>query len=130
MPEIIVNADPQRLAQVFENVISNAVKYASGSPILVDVEILDGRVHISLKDQGPGIAAEHVPHIFERFYRIRDSMNKVHGTGLGLYICNQIILAHQGEMKVESELSKGTTFHIFLPLIDHAQLRSTPQEVT
>lgn len=129
MPEIVVNADPQRLAQVFENIISNAVKYAPGSPVLVNVERLNDRVHISMEDNGPGIAAEHLPHLFERFYRVNDDVNKDHGTGLGLYICHEIILAHQGEIGVESELSRGTIFHIYLPVLDDTQLSSTPQEV-
>lgn len=129
MPEIVVNADPQRLAQVFENIISNAVKYAPGSPVLIDVRKSADGVHIAVEDKGPGISPEHISHIFERFYRIQNNLNKVHGTGLGLYICNQIILAHQGQMNVESELSKGTIFHIFMPLLDETKLHATPEEV-
>ena len=128
MPETMINADPQRLAQVFDNVISNAVKYAPGSPLLVTVEREDKRVHIALQDKGPGISPEHLPHLFQRFYRVRNAQNKVHGTGLGLYICREIILAHQGEMTVESELSKGTTFHITLPVLEDMRARLTPQE--
>ena len=129
MPEIIVNADPQRLAQVFDNMISNAVKYAPGSPVLINVKRLDDRVHIAMEDHGPGIPPEHLPHLFERFYRVKNGLTKMHGTGLGLYICHEIILAHQGEINVESELSKGTIFHIYLPVLDDTQLRSNPQEV-
>jgi signal transduction histidine kinase len=126
MPETIVSADPLRLAQVFENIISNAVKYAPGSPIVIDGKQEDSRVHVSLEDQGPGIAPDHLPHLFERFYRVQ---NKVHGTGLGLYISRAIIKAHGGEMNVESELAKGTTFHIYLPLHEDNQGNQTPQEV-
>ena len=129
MPEIQVNADPQRLAQVFDNTIANAVKYAPGSPILVNVEQLPDRVHIMIEDHGPGIASEHLPQLFERFYRVQADQTMAHGTGLGLYICRAIILAHQGEMGVESELSKGTIFHIYLPTMDDMQLNPNPQEV-
>jgi signal transduction histidine kinase len=129
MPEIQVNADPQRLAQVFDNTIANAVKYAPGSPVLVNVEQLPDRVHIMIEDHGPGIASEHLPQLFERFYRVQADQTQAHGTGLGLYICRAIILAHQGEMGVESELSKGTIFHIYLPTMDNMQLNPNPQEV-
>lgn len=129
MPEMIVNADPQRMAQVFDNMISNAIKYAPGSPILINVEHLDDRVHVSLEDRGPGIAVEHLPHLFERFYRVQSSQLTGHGTGLGLYICREIIQAHQGEITVESELNKGTTFHIYLPIFSDEPNSSTTQEV-
>lgn len=129
MPEMSVNADPQRMAQVFDNMIGNAVKYAPGSPILINVEQMDDRVHITLEDQGPGIAAEHLPHLFERFYRVQSSQHTGHGTGLGLYICSEIIQAHHGEVRVESELSKGTIFHIYLPILTNESVSSTTQEV-
>jgi signal transduction histidine kinase len=68
-----------------------------------------------VRDSGPGIAPDHLEHLFERFYRVPDTSMAVHGTGLGLFICREIIRAHSGEISVESEFGKGTTFHIFLP---------------
>lgn len=128
MPEIMVNADPQRMAQLFDNFISNAVKYAPGSPIIINVDEIDNRIHISIEDHGPGIPVEHLPHIFNRFYQVPSRQKMGHGTGLGLYICRQIVNAHNGEVSVESDLTKGTTFHIYLPLISKEQITPPEQE--
>ncbi|MBN2148493.1 MAG: GAF domain-containing protein [Anaerolineales bacterium] len=115
-PSAIAWVDPIRIAQVFENLFSNAVKYAPGSPIYVGLELENGFFHITVKDQGPGIAPEHIPHLFERFYRVVKPETQVHGTGLGLFICRQIVEAHGGEISVQSEVGYGTTFHVRLPV--------------
>jgi len=115
-PGLQIQADPTRLAQVFENILNNAKKYAEGSPITILVEKHKGRVHIAVKDEGPGIQSMYLDKIFQRFYRIPDRTNGVRGTGLGLYICRKILQAHQGEIEAESGEGKGTTFHIYLPL--------------
>lgn len=126
-PEIKVSADPQRMAQVFDNLISNGVKYAPGSPILIRVDQAEDRLHIRVEDNGPGIAQEYLPHLFDRFYRVPNSQNLGHGTGLGLYICREIVLAHQGEIRVESDLAKGTTIHIYLPYVN-TKLKDPPEK--
>jgi signal transduction histidine kinase len=113
---VIIQVDPLRIVQVLDNLINNAVKYAPGSAILVSLQAADQRCEITIRDQGPGISAEHLEHLFERFYRVPDSINKAHGTGLGLYICREIIVAHGGEITVESKLGEGTEFHIYLPI--------------
>lgn len=118
--ELYVNADPARLAQVLNNILSNAVKYAPGSPIQILVERQEEEVHLAIRDWGPGIAPEHLPYIFQRFYRIPEQSGTVRGTGLGLYICRQIIEAHQGKIEVESTPGEGATFHIYLPLCQPA----------
>src|SRR5687768_3813620 len=110
-----VRGDGVRLAQVFENLFTNAVKYAPGSPITVSLKKLKQAMLVSFKDQGPGIPQESLPLIFERFYRVR-SEKSVTGTGLGLYICKQIIDAHRGKIWAESLPSQGTTFFIELPI--------------
>lgn len=110
-----VQADPNRLTQVFENILVNAAKYAPGKPVLITVEQDGSRAVIQIEDQGPGISQIDLPHIFERFYRSANSQNSVHGTGLGLYICQQIVKAHHGEVAVKSQEGKGTTFSIILP---------------
>ncbi|MDT8897763.1 ATP-binding protein [Thermanaerothrix sp. 4228-RoL] len=108
-------ADPQRLAQVFENLLSNAVKYAPGSPVSIKITPDAGGVHLAFADRGPGIPEKYRQKIFERFFRVPDIQPSVHGTGLGLYICKQIIQAHYGQIWAESQLGQGTVFHIYLP---------------
>lgn len=112
---VVINADPVRIAQVFTNLFSNAAKYAPGSPVVVSMEDKDDIVHIAVKDEGPGIAPEHQEQLFKRFYRVPDTSTNAHGTGLGLFICREIINAHGGEITVDSEIGKGTTFNIYLP---------------
>jgi signal transduction histidine kinase len=72
--------------------------------------------HIRVKDDGPGIAPEHLQNLFKRFYRVPGNDTTVRGTGLGLFICRQIVRAHGGKINVESEPGKGTAFDIYLPL--------------
>ncbi len=115
-PGLQTQADPSRLAQVFDNILHNAFKYAPGSPIRIKLERTDDRVHIAIQDFGPGIAPQHLEHLFQRFYRVPDNNTTVRGSGLGLYICRKIIQAHQGEISAESQVGQGTTFHIYLPL--------------
>jgi two-component system sensor histidine kinase VicK len=103
-----------RIAQVFENLFNNAIKYAPGSPIAVSLEQQGKKFLVSFADKGPGIPPDSLPLIFERFYRVRSE--KATGTGLGLYICKQIIEAHRGKIWAESTPGKGTTFFIELPI--------------
>ena len=107
--------DGVRLAQVFENLFTNALKYAPGSPIDILLRQVGNNIVISFIDHGPGIAKESLPLIFERFYRVRGEKT-VTGTGLGLYICKQIIQAHRGKIWAESTPGHGTTFLIELPI--------------
>lgn len=110
-----ISGDGVRLAQVFENLFTNAIKYAPGSPLVVLLNQVDDNILISFIDHGPGIPKESLPLIFERFYRVRGERT-VTGTGLGLYICKQIILAHRGKIWAESTPGQGTTFFIELPI--------------
>jgi signal transduction histidine kinase len=110
-----VYADAVRLAQVFDNLFTNAIKYAPGSPIVILLNQVDEDALVSFIDHGPGIPQESLPLIFERFYRVRGEKT-VTGTGLGLYICKQIILAHRGKIWAESTPGQGTTFFIQLPI--------------
>src|SRR5512143_959666 len=106
--------DSVQLAQVFENLFSNAIKYTAGSPLKITMRRRPVSLLISFADHGPGIPEEYLPFIFERFYRV-PAESSATGTGLGLYICKQIVLAHHGKMWAESELDRGTTFFIELP---------------
>jgi len=110
------HGDGVRLAQVFENLFTNAIKYAPGAPVFVILKLVGKNLIISFMDRGPGIPRESLPLIFERFYRVRTSEKTVTGTGLGLYICKQIIEAHRGKIWAESAPGQGTTFFIELPV--------------
>lgn len=112
-----VQADPARLAQVFDNILNNAIKYAPNSPVQISLGRNDQMATVAISDRGPGIAPQHLDKLFQRFYRVPESSSATRGTGLGLYICRKIIQAHNGEITVESTLGKGTTFYIRLPLI-------------
>jgi len=108
-----IHGDGVRIAQVFDNLFTNAIKYAPGSPITVILHQTAEKAVVQFKDHGPGIPKESLPLIFERFYRARSE--KATGTGLGLFICKQIIDAHRGKIWAESTLGQGTTFFIELP---------------
>ncbi len=112
----VLQADPTRIAQVMDNLLSNANKYAPGSQIAVASDRRDNVVEIGVQDGGPGIPPEHVPHLFERFYRVPEQTSNVRGTGLGLYICRKIIEAHSGEIGVESQEGSGTRIFFTLPI--------------
>jgi signal transduction histidine kinase len=111
---ITIQADGVRIAQVFENLFTNAVKYAPGSPIMVGLKQAGHLMLITFTDHGPGIPLESLPMVFERFYRLRT--DNATGTGLGLYICKQIVEAHRGKIWAESTPGQGTTFFIELPI--------------
>lgn len=111
-----IQADSNRLVQVFENLIENAIKYAPGSVISVNIYNRIDHLAVDVADHGPGIPEEHIPHLFERFYRVPGQAEK-RGTGLGLFICKEIINAHHGSLSVESSMMQGTIFHIELPVL-------------
>ena len=110
-----IYGDGVRLAQVFENLFTNALKYAPDSSIDILLKQMGDKIVISFIDHGPGIPKESLPLIFERFYRVRGEKT-ITGTGLGLYICKQIIQAHRGKIWAESTPGQGTTFLIELPI--------------
>jgi len=111
-----IRGDGTRLSQVFENLFSNAIKYSPGSEITIGMRASAENIRITFADQGEGISEDYLPFVFERFYRVPGERT-VTGTGLGLYICKQIIMAHHGNIWVESVLGKGATFIIELPVV-------------
>lgn len=113
-PELVVYADSKRLAQVINNLINNASKYAPNSTVNITAKKQDDKILIEVADNGPGIAEEHLDKLFNRFYRVPDRSGGVRGSGLGLFICKQIIAAHGGKIWVESMVEQGTTFYILL----------------
>jgi signal transduction histidine kinase len=117
----LISLDPGRMRQVFSNLISNALRYAalseskdspSGTSVIVSSALLNGQVQIEVRDSGPGIPAEDLPHVFERFYKSADSG----GMGLGLAIARHLVMAHGGTIKAESPPDAGTTIRVNLPI--------------
>ena len=112
-----VLADREAIHQVFSNLIDNALKYgASGGRIVLGARTVPHAVEFSVRDFGAGIASEHLPRLFERFYRVDKARSRESGgTGLGLAIAKHIMLAHGGSIRAESELAHGAIFLFTLP---------------
>jgi heavy metal sensor kinase len=127
LPEVLVRGDPHYLGQMLTNVIENGIKYSSGIGKRVHVELTCEQECwgvICVRDDGPGIAQEHLYSLFERFYRVDKARGRTPGgqkepggTGLGLSIVQWIVQAHSGEIEVESHVGTGSLFAIRLPLL-------------
>jgi two-component system phosphate regulon sensor histidine kinase PhoR len=131
-PEMLptLTADTNRLRQVITNLVNNAIKYSKQkSAVSVSITQNADEAVISIRDQGFGIAPEHLPRLFERFYRVKDERTrKIEGTGLGLYISQSIIEQHSGRIDVESEPGVCSTFAVHLPLNLQPAAASTDQD--
>jgi signal transduction histidine kinase len=117
--QVYVNGDRDRLKQVFINLVANAIQYTpQGGEVFLSLEKIGEQARVICRDTGPGIPAEDLPHIFERFYRAEKSRTRreTTGFGLGLSIANWIVERHGGRIEVNSQEGKGTTFAIWLPL--------------
>jgi signal transduction histidine kinase len=110
-----IRADTVRLAEVFDNLFDNAIKYAPQSKITISMRHTENLVIIMFADEGPGVPPDHAPFLFERFYRVPNSASN-RGAGLGLFICKEIIQAHNGRISVRTAPGKGTAFRIELPI--------------
>jgi len=109
------SADPPRLERILVNLITNALKYSPPeSETVVSGALVDGQVQLTVADQGPGIPADELDRVFERFYRSPSALRK-EGLGLGLYITRLLVEAHGGQIRVESEVGRGSAFHVLLP---------------
>ena len=107
--------DRERLLQIFSNLIGNAIKFAeAGGRIVVSAHRVDGALSFAVADNGPGIAEEHLPHLFDRFWRVRG--RKRDGTGLGLWIVKGLVEAHGGKVSVATTLGAGAKFSFTVPL--------------
>ncbi|MBI3882711.1 MAG: PAS domain S-box protein, partial [Sphingobacteriales bacterium] len=116
--ELEVFADPERINQIVINFVNNAIKYAPESKkIVIHIEKIGNMAKVTVTDKGPGIAADKLSHLFDRYYRIDSSGNQYSGLGLGLYISSEIIKKHGGEIGVYSEVGKGSTFWFTLPTV-------------
>jgi two-component system phosphate regulon sensor histidine kinase PhoR len=117
-PVLVAEVNSPLLEQALINLVDNAIKYSdAGRTIWMEAEATDGELVMCIRDEGCGIAAEHLPRLFERFYRVdRARSRQLGGTGLGLSIVKHIVQAHRGTISVESEPGVGSTFTIRLPL--------------
>jgi two-component system, NtrC family, sensor histidine kinase KinB len=114
LPEVKVLTDHERIGHVFSNLIGNAVRYTAGEgSVTLGAHVANGTVRFTITDTGKGIAKEYHSRIFEKFFQVPDSGPK--GTGLGLYIAREIVWGHGGQIGVESEPGKGSTFWFTLP---------------
>ena len=112
-----VEGDARALEHVLSNLVDNAVKYCpAGTRVVVSASLQGDRIHLAVSDTGPGIPAEHLPRVFERFYRVDAGRSReLGGTGLGLSIVKHMVEAMRGKVWVESEVGRGSTFVVALP---------------
>lgn len=126
----LLYCDRARVQQVLTNLISNAIKFSrNGGSIRLELQVEDGGVWFLVRDSGPGIPSEQLPHLFERYWR--GEGQKREGTGLGLFIAKGIVEAHGGRIWVESEVGVGSTFIFTLPTFQdakHARASAGPRE--
>lgn len=122
-------ADADRMREVVTNLFDNAVKYTDEGKVTIGLTGNDQVVQFFLRDTGPGIPAEDIPHLFQKFYRVDNSATRtIGGTGLGLFICRKIVELYGGRIWVESELGKGSTFYINLPRLTTARAEEMKQQ--
>lgn len=123
--QVLVYGDPDRLKQVLINLISNAIHYTPpGGDVFLTLSKTEGKAKIIVRDTGPGIPADDLPHVFDRFYRGEKSRtrSKTSGFGLGLSIAYWIVDTHGGRIEVDSHEGRGTTFCVYLPLSERRQI--------
>jgi len=111
---LVLFGDIDQLIRLTVNLLDNAIKFTKCGSITLSAQEMDGHIVIEIEDTGVGIPSDHLPHIFERFYRA-DSSRSSRGAGLGLSIARQIVMGHGGRLDVQSEADKGTKFTVYLP---------------
>lgn len=116
--KVLVLADEKRLKQVINNLIGNAIKYSpDGGEVRIRIAQQNSEVEFSIEDQGLGIPAEHLPNIFDRFYRVpHETDHKIDGNGIGLSIGYEILKKHKATLHVESRVGEGSRFYFILPI--------------
>lgn len=122
-PNLHIIANPDHLIRLFLNLLDNAVKHTpEKGHVSLKAVAYPSSIQIAIHNTGEGISPEHLPHLFERFYRVEQSRSRaVGGTGLGLAIAQEIVHRHKGKITVASEIEKGTTFTVVLPNIESAR---------
>ena len=116
LPELLI--DPLKISQVLGNLLDNALKYTpKGTRIAVTAKRQGAEIEVCVRDNGPGIPGEDLPHLFERFYRVDKGRSREKGgTGLGLSIVKHIVQLHGGRVRAESLFGQGTAFYFNLPV--------------
>jgi signal transduction histidine kinase len=118
----MLEADRDKMKQVFLNLLSNAIKYnRPNGTVMLRAEASENEMTLFIQDTGLGIPDESLPHLFEKFYRVREHETRASGTGLGLSICKQIIHGHGGRIEVKSKIGVGTVFSLILPRSSRTQ---------
>jgi signal transduction histidine kinase len=119
-----VVGDPMRLEQVLSNLLDNALKFSpEGSRIQLRLSRREGKALLEVRDEGAGIAPEHLPHVFERFYKPGPQRSAYSGLGVGLYISKEIVERHGGRIWAESQPGRGSAFYVELPLAEGAKTK-------
>ena len=124
----LIHADERAIAKIIGHLIDNAIKYGKpGGEVAVTIEVTPARrVSLSVRDEGEGIAPEHLPRLTERFYRADASRSRAAGgTGLGLAIVKHIVERHRGRLDISSELGKGTRVVVRIPLAEQEKPAAT-----
>jgi PAS domain S-box-containing protein len=117
---LMIDADAVRLEQVLQNLVQNAIKYSpAGGPVRVRVEAQANMATVVVSDEGIGIPAASLPHLFQRFYRATNG-SYISGLGVGLYVVKEIVTRHGGHIEVDSVEGQGSTFTVWLPALDNA----------
>jgi PAS domain S-box-containing protein len=130
-PLYYVAANPERLREVIMNLTDNAVKYTPEGGIKITLSGNDKEVTVSITDTGPGIAAEDIPHLFQKFYRVDSTATRtIGGTGLGLYLCRRLIELFNGRIWVESKVGQGSSFNFSLPRLSEAEIARMKEAAT
>jgi PAS domain S-box-containing protein len=114
--------DVNRIREVFQNIVDNAIKYTNEGTVTVRLTGDTSIIQIQVQDSGIGIPPEDIPHLFQKFYRVDNSSTRtIGGTGLGLFICRKVVELYNGRIWVESDYGKGSTFFINLPRLSAQQ---------
>lgn len=121
-PLFYIHVDPNRLREVLQNLLDNAIKYTSEGSVTVSLTGNDNVAQVQVQDTGQGIAEDDIPHLFQKFYRVDNTLTRaIGGTGLGLYIARKVLDLYNGQIWVESQLGHGSTFFINLPRLSAQQ---------